>query len=191
MFGISNVPDTPRNRIAALIAIVLGLGVGFYFAVSGDKDESDVTETVEETSETEIGLEGPVITDFVPPEIPTPPKPLRLEDIDFSTYSESMAKFTGLEVGQSRVEAIDNIRLYFAPEEGDTIIQTSQSTFDREDGSVMVFGASGLADDSVKAEELFLILTGPEGAQTLQAFGSKIKCHRGDNTTEWQITNCP
>jgi hypothetical protein len=113
----------------------------------------------------------------VAPSVPAPPKSLRLEDIDFTSYSEGMA--------------IDNIRLYFAPDEGDNIIQTPQSTFDREDGAVMIFGASGLADDSVKAEEIFLILTGPEGAQKLQAFGSKIKCHRGDNTTEWQITNCP
>jgi len=183
---IFDAPNTPKNRLAAIIAIVLGLGVGFYFAISGDKNETVADEG--------ITIEQPIVpsqSSLTTPKIPMPPKSLRLEDIDFTSYSESMAQFTGLKVGQSRIEAIDNIRLYFAPAEGDNIIQTSQSTFDREDGSVMIFGASGLADDSVKAEEIFLILTGPEGAQTLQAFGSKIKCHRGDNTSEWQITNCP
>lgn len=183
MFGISNVPDTPRNRIAALIAVVLGLGVGFYFTYSGGDEKSDATE-IEAPSQ-------PIASSTNVPAPPTPPKSLRLEDIDFTAYSEAMARFTGLEVGQSRIEAIDNVRLYFAPGEGADIIQTSQSIFEREDGAVMVFSAAGLPDDSVKAEEIYLITTGAEGAQTLQAFGSRIKCYRGENTTDWQTTNCP
>jgi len=35
---IFDAPNTPRNRIAAIIAIVAGLGVGFYMSVS-DKDD--------------------------------------------------------------------------------------------------------------------------------------------------------
>ena len=143
--------------------------------------------------------------DQLPPEIqrrldaasqPTPPtspmpKSLTLEDIDFNNYSKDLAKFTGLKEGQSRGEAVDNVRLYFAPEQGGKIISTSQSTFERDDGAVLLFSASGLADDSVKAEEIYLILSGDKGAQTLAAYGSRIKCHRGDNTTEWTTTLCP
>ena len=85
--------------------------------------------------------------------IPTPSKSLTLEDIDFNAYSKTLAKFTGLKEGQSRGEAVDNVRLYFAPEQGSKIISTSQSTFEREDGSVLLFSASGLADDAVKADK--------------------------------------
>ncbi len=181
-----NSPNTPRNRIAATIAIVVGLVVGFYFVYS-DKGEGAPVEV----SEAEIDLEGSVISDFQYPEVPTPPESLRLEDIDFAAYSEDLAQFTGLKIGQSRIEAIDNVRLHFAPGEGDNMIRTSQSVFEREDGAVMIYRASGLADDSVKAEEIYLIVTGPKGAQTLASFGSRIKCYRGENTTEWQTAFCP
>jgi len=124
---------------------------------------------------------------------PLPPmrKSLALEDIDFNGYSKGLAKFTGLKEGQSRGEAVDNVRLYFAPEDGNTIISTSQSTFERDDGAVLLFSASGLPDDAVKAEEIYLILSGAKGEQTLAAFGSRIKCHRGENTTQWTTELCP
>ncbi len=175
---IPQAPNTRRNRIAALIAIALGLGVGFYFTVSeGEKEQASDVAVVTEVSEL--------------PKQPNRPQSLRLEDIDFQSYSKDLAKFTGLAEGQSRIEAIDNVRLYFAPEEGDNIIHTRQSSFEREDGAVFIFGASGLPDDSVKAEEIYLILTGPKGSQTLGAYGAKIMCHRGSNTTEWQTKPCP
>ena len=114
-----------------------------------------------------------------------------IEDIDFQSYSKELARFTGLAEGQSRGEAVDNVRLYFAPQDGDTIINTTHSKFEREDGAVLLFGASGLPDDSIKAEEIFLILEGPKGAQVLGAYGARIQCHRGENTTTWQIELCP
>ena len=131
-----------------------------------------------------------VVRDATPP-LPPMPKSLTLEDIDFNDYSKSLAKFTGLKEGQSRGEAVDNVRLHFAPENGSAMISTSQSTFEREDGAVLIFSASGLADDSVKAEEIYLIVSGAKGSQTLAAYGSRIKCHRGKNTTEWQTALCP
>ena len=178
-----DAPNTPRNRIAALIAIALGLGVGFYMSVSdkGDKKTPAKPETIS-SSVSDVASATPT---------PTPPKSLTLEDIDFNNYSKDLAKFTGLKEGQSRGEAVDNVRLYFAPEQGSKIISTAQSTFEREDGAVLLFSASGLADDAVKAEEIYLILSGEKGAQTLAAYGSRIKCHRGDNTTEWTTTLCP
>jgi len=186
MFGISNVPNTPRNRIAALIAVVLGLGVGFYFVVSGGKDYKEAS-----TEPARVSAPASTSTPMATPAVPTPPKSLTLEDIDFNSYSKDLAKFTGLQEGQSRGEAVDNVRLYFAPEDGSTMIRTSQSTFEREDGAVLIFGASGLPDDSIKAEEIYLIVSGEKGAQKLAAFGSRIKCHRGENTTEWTTTLCP
>ena len=66
---------------------------------------------------------------------------MTLEDIDFASYSEDLAKFVGLENGEDRWAAIDKMRLYFAPEDGQTILNTKTSSFDRPDGSVMIFSA--------------------------------------------------
>ncbi len=125
------------------------------------------------------------------PATPETPKSLALEDIDFSSYSEGLAKFIDLKVGESNWAAIDKMRLYFAPDDGQTILQTKTSTFDRPDGSVMVYAVSGLKDDSVKAQELFMIFAGKKDSQTLAAYGVKIKCQRGPNTTQWQTQPCP
>ena len=122
---------------------------------------------------------------------PAPAKSLTLEDIDFTSYSENLAKSIGLEAGEDRWASIDKMRLYFAPEDGQTILNTKTSSFDRPDGSVMIFSASGFKDDSIKAQELFMIFAGDKDAQTLAAYGLKQKCHRGDNTTEWQTNLCP
>ncbi len=124
------------------------------------------------------------------PTPPTPPKTRTVDDIDFAAFSKDLAKFTGLKEGQERWKAVDAVRLYFVPEDG-SIIQTAQSSFDLPDGSVRLFSAEGLADDSVKAEEIYLIFSGPKDDQKLAAYGSRIKCHRGENTTNWQKTLCP
>ena len=135
----------------------------------------------------------PDAVETLPPSIDLPPLPksLRLEDIDFTSYSKDLAKFTDLSEGQSRIEAIDAVRLYFAPEEGAQIINTAQSTFEREDGAVMLLSASGLPDDSVRAQEFYLIFMGEAGNQTLASYGARIKCYRGNNTTNWQTDLCP
>ena len=161
----------------ALLTIVSALALAACGSPSGDM--AAPPEILQVTAETEM--------------LPIPPMPqsLTLEDIDFTTYSKDLAKWTGLKEGQSRGEAVDNVRLYFAPEDGSTMIKTTQSKFERDDGAVLIFGASGLPDDSVKAEEIYLIVSGDKGEQTLAAFGSRIKCHRGENTTEWQTALCP
>ena len=121
---------------------------------------------------------------------PAPVKSMTLEDINFASYSEDLAKFVGLENGEDRWAAIDKMRLYFAPEDGTTILNTKTSKFDRPDGSVLIYTVSGLKDDSIKAQELFMIFAGDINAQTLGAFGLKQQCYRGDNTTEWTTELC-
>ena len=125
------------------------------------------------------------------PEMPLMPKSLVLDDIDFNSFSKDLAVSVGLKEGLSRGEAVDLIRLHFAPHSGEIMIKTSQSIFEHDDGAVLLFGASGFPDDSVKAEEIFIIVAGPKGAQTLGAYGARIKCYRGENTTEWQVDPCP
>ena len=133
--------------------------------------------------------------------VPTPDAPnnepasvaaqsLTLEDIDFDSYSESLAKSIGLKNGEDRWAAVDKMRLYFAPKDGTTILNTKTSKFERPDGSVLIYTVSGLKDDSIKAQELFMIFAGDKDAQTLGAYGLKQQCYRGDNTTEWTTEHC-
>ncbi|WP_418152865.1 hypothetical protein AB8615_04945 [Litorimonas sp. RW-G-Af-16] len=132
-------------------------------------------------------------TDVAVDKSPTPPatpRSLRLEDIDFTSYSQELAGVLELERGESRIRAIDKVRLNFAPT-GPEILKTAQSSFDRPDGSVLIFSVDGIADDSVRAQEVFLILSGPEGEQVLAEYGMRIKCYRGENTTDWQTNLCP
>ena len=179
------IPSSPRrrgpSRRAALNWAPACAGMmGFVLVACGSK-----------TTEGPAAPEAPNVMAETTAPIPPMPKSLRLEDIDFNAYSKDLAKFTGLKDGQSRGEAVDNVRLYFAPERGNTMVKTTQSKFEREDGAVLLFGVSGLPDDSVKAQEIYLIMSGEKGAQRLGAYGMRIKCYRGNNTTEWQTALCP
>ena len=127
----------------------------------------------------------------VPAKTPAPTQSRTINDIDFSQYSLSLANYTDLRVGQSRIAAIDVVRLLHAPEQGAKIVKTSSATFDMEGGSVMLLSASGLADDSVHSEEFFLIFEGEGNTQKLAEYGLRVKCARGENTTDWQKTPCP
>ncbi|GGX59190.1 hypothetical protein GCM10011309_05980 [Litorimonas cladophorae] len=118
-----------------------------------------------------------------------------VSDIDFDQYSPALAGVIGLTEGETRLEAVDKIRLFFAPEAGSTILSTASATFEGDDNAVMLFSVKGLPDDSVKAQEVYAVFTGPGGAnkfnQSLAAYGMRIKCYRGSNTTEWQTDLCP
>ncbi|MEP4051693.1 MAG: hypothetical protein ABJN22_05570 [Litorimonas sp.] len=185
---IFNAPNTKRNRIAALIAIALGLGVGFYVTVSG-KGNSDTPEKITLPP-------TPTASETVSP--PTPPQTLpagRLEDIDFNAYSQDLAEPFGLVMGETRLDSIDKIRLYFAPEPGVNMVNMTSSTFERDDGSVMLFARNNLPDDAVFAQEIYAVFSGPGDAQKfnqkLAAYGLRLKCRRGDNAMEWTTELCP
>ena len=154
-----------------------------------------------------VGMSGIVVAACSPAQSPVSDAPLQevpqssaqfqtaqsrtIDDIDFSQYSLSLANYTDLRVGQSRIAAIDVVRLLHAPEQGAKIVKTSSATFDMEGGSVMLLSASGLADDSVHSEEFFLIFEGEGNTQKLAEYGLRVKCTRGENTTDWQKTPCP
>lgn len=185
---IFNVPNTKRNRIAASIAIVLGLGVGFYIAVSGGGKDSQ--------PEKIILPHTPASTETVVP--PTPPQTLpaaSIEDIDFSSYSQDLAAPFGLVMGETRLDSIDKIRLYFSPEPGTNMVNLTSSTFERDDGSVMLFARNNLPDDAVFAQEIYAVFSGPGDAekfnQKLAAYGLRLKCRRGENAMEWTTELCP
>ncbi|MEE9348365.1 MAG: hypothetical protein V3U82_09220 [Robiginitomaculum sp.] len=115
-------------------------------------------------------------------------------DIDYDSYSMDMAKFVGLEIGESHTSAVAKISTYFTPEalgEGKQQ-ESSVSIYDRDGGSILLAISDGLMDDSVKGESLYAIFSKDEdGAQTLVTYGLKAKCWRGENKDNWQIDLCP
>ena len=127
----------------------------------------------------------------IPPSTPVVASPQSVDDIDFGQYSRELANFTDLRQGQSRIAAIDVVRLLFAPEEGANIIKTASSTFELDGGAVMLLSADGMADDSVRAQEFYLIFEGDKDAQKLADYGLRVKCYRGENVTNWQKEVCP
>ena len=118
-----------------------------------------------------------------------------LEDIDFSAYSQELARFIDLEMGENRLDAIDKIRLYFAPEPGTNMVNMTSSTFERDDGSVMLFARNNIPDDAVFSEEVYAVFSGPGNAekfnQKLAAYGLRLKCRRGENAMDWTTELCP
>ena len=86
--------------------------LGLDFQKSDNVTQIDVSKTMNEAT----------------PSLPPTPKSLTLDDIDFNGYSKDLAKFTGLKEGQSRGEAVDNVRLYFAPEQGSQTVSYTHLT---------------------------------------------------------------
>ena len=139
---IFDAPNTKRNRIAAGIAIAAGLVVVFYLSMSDKKEAavSDAPVKVDEAIGTRLNSApaAPSTSGTVlPPATPTLPAG-SVEDIDFNAYSAELANSIGLAQGETRLDAIDKIRLYFAPEPGTNLVNLTSSTFELDDGSVML-----------------------------------------------------
>lgn len=133
--------------------------------------------------------------EVTPPDTPATLPAASLEDIDFGSYSTELASGFGLTMGETRLDSIDKIRLYFAPEPGTNMVNMTSSTFERDDGSVMLFARNNLPDDSVFAQEIYTVFSGPGDAdkfnQKLAAYGLRLKCRRGENAMEWTTELCP
>lgn len=129
-------------------------------------------------------------------DVPTPPQPngdgiLSLADIDFASYSLDLASFLNLSIGESKGSVEDKIHAVFKPRK-DTETESGHTEYSltelkAEGGSVTVATAESLADDSVKAQQLYTIFKD----DALVTYGMKIKCWRGDDTEDWQKTPCP
>ena len=138
---------------------------------------------------------APAVSETTQP--PTPPQTLpagRLEDIDFNAYSQELAHAFGLELGETRLDSIDKIRLYFSPEPGTNMVNMTSSTFERDDGAVLLFARNNIPDDSIFSEEIYAVFSGPKADkfnQKLAAYGLRQKCRRGDKAMEWTMELCP
>ena len=195
---IFDAPNTKRNQIAAFIAIILGLGVGFFMSFSGKKGDADEAPKPLAVSETPVARQvpsAPAVSETVQP--PATPQILpagRMEDIDFNAYSQDLAQGFGLELGETRLDSIDKIRLYFSPEPGTNMVSMTSSTFERDDGSVLLFARNNIPDDAIFSEEIYAVFSGPKADkfnQKLAAYGVRQKCRRGDKAMEWTTELCP
>lgn len=140
------------------------------------------------------------------PEVPKAPDSatniMRIQDIDFGSYSRDLAKWVKLDLGENMAVAMPKIEEHFAPRSGTVEenpnvkqiaekTQTEFSTFGAEGGKVTLVERINIKDDSVKAEQFYAIFKGKDDDFMLVDYGLKIKCQRGDNTQHWQTTVCP
>ena len=71
-------------------------------------------------------------------------------------YSQTLARLIGLKLGLTRGEAIDIIRLHFAPKSGMSIVSTAQAEFKQNDDNILLFSAADKSKIPVSAEEIFI-----------------------------------
>ena len=86
-------------------------------------------------------------------------------------YSQTLASLTGLRVGLTRGEAIDVIRLYFAPKSGDDIVSTAQAEFKQNDDNILLFSAADKSKIPVSAEEIFISFKIVDDLELVNDFG--------------------
>ena len=134
---------------------------------------------------------SPEIEGGVPQELSDIRQP---SDIDFGAYSKDLAKFVGLEVGMPMEKAEIEVLNFMAPKKGGE----GNSVFEMDKfqgyvgGQAFVATLDGLADDNVKAQQLYAIGKKGEGeTYSLIDYGMRVKCWRGDNTANWQAKPCP
>ncbi|WP_371398190.1 hypothetical protein [Fretibacter rubidus] len=126
---------------------------------------------------------------------------MRIADIDFLSYSKDLARWVELDTMEPLESAVAKIETYFSPQGGDindydvrqTGTQTESifSSFDAEGGKVVLVERINMRDDSVKAQQFYAVFKKTDTTEVLIDYGMKIKCARGDNTTDWQTDNCP
>ena len=105
-------------------------------------------------------------------------------------YSQTLASLTGLKLGLTRGEAIDVIRLYFAPKSGDDIVSTAQAEFKQNDDNILLFSAADKSKIPVSAEEIFISFKIVDDLELVNDFGLRIKCINNAVTSNWQSVDC-
>lgn len=178
---------------AALIAAMIIVKIWFTATVFMPIDEEIVAAYAAASDPSEpLDPEELVVRDMVSPVIPgTPVMPSATPALDPSDYSRDLARFIPIEVGMDRYLAKDELLLHYNSEplsenpKARAKVSSNEQMIDG--GTLYVIRRSGLADDSIAAEETFALFDG----DVLVDFGSRLQCRRGDRPNQWTTNLCP
>ncbi len=137
-----------------------------------------------------------------PPEVPetglAAPEPLsdikQPSEIDFAAYNKTLAAFIGLDIGEPMNSAEQKVLTAFTADaggEGNPVFEMDKFQ-GYIGGQAFVATLDNMADDSVKAQQLYAIGKKTSGeAYVLVDYGMRIKCRRGEIKNTWGTTLCP
>lgn len=172
---------------ALLIAAMLIVKIWFAATVFAPIDEATIAAAAEP-----LDPQEQVVREMVTPVVPgTPVMPTATPTLDPSDYSRDLARFIPIEVGMDRYLAKDELLLHYNSEpisenpEARAKVSSNEQMIDG--ATLFVIRRSGLADDSVSAEETFALFDG----DVLVDFGSRLQCRRDDTPNQWTTTLCP
>lgn len=186
---------------ALLIAAMVIIKIWFTATVFMPIDEATLaassslstpTSTPASTPAEPLDPQEQVIREMVTPVAPgTPVMPTASLALNPADYSKDLARFIAIEVGMDRYLAKDALLLHYNSEpisENPEARAKVSSNEQMVDGATLfVIRRSGMADDSVSAEESFALFDG----DLLVDFGSRIQCRRGDAPNQWTTNLCP
>jgi hypothetical protein len=182
---------------ALLIAGMLIVKIWFAASVFAPIDEATLAANTAPTPPATASLEplDPqelVEREMVTPVAPgTPVMPTASLALDPADYSKDLARFIPIEVGMDRYLAKDELLLHYNSEpisENPEARAKVSSNEQMVDGATLfVIRRSGMADDSLAAEETFALFD--DGV--LVDFGSRFQCRRGDTPNQWTTNLCP
>lgn len=189
-----------RKNLIRIIAIV-GIGViGFMVAMKiwiastvflGDAEPAPTPVAAVPMPVEPLDAREQIARNMVSPAIPgTPVMPEADLTLDPSDYSRDLARFIPIERGMDRYAAKDALLLYYIAEpEGEGAQRPKVSSTERivDGATLFVIRRSGLADDSIAAEETYALFD----ANRLVEYGSRQQCRRGDTPNQWTTELCP
>ncbi len=109
-----------------------------------------------------------------------------LLSLDPSDYSVDLARFIPVETGMEQFAAKDEFLVYYNTDAG-PMTRVSMTEKMVNGATIFVIRRTGLADDSVSAEESYALFD----AGVLAAYGTRVKCLRGDAPDVWTTDLCP
>jgi hypothetical protein len=186
----ANTENTARKGLvwiigglgALLIAALLIVKIWFAASVFAPIEDPAVTEPLDP--------EEQVVRDMVTPVTPgTPVMPDAEPTLDPSDYSRGLTSFIPIEVGMNRYIAKDELLLYYNsdPDTADVRAKVSSNETMIDGATLYVIRRSGMADDSVAAEETYAVFDN----DVVVDFGTRIQCWRGENANQWTTKLCP
>lgn len=102
-------------------------------------------------------------------------------------FSKELAAHLGLEIGMERDWAEAEIRGYFGTTASTGQIPVFQSKTLADGGFEIVATRNGLADDSVRSEQVIAIFSD----NILIDYGKRVACYRAPNPKAWTKELCP